>query len=53
MESRKMVLMNLFRGAAMGTQTENRFMDNGRGEEREGEMNGESNMETYTLPYVK
>ena len=27
-------------------------MDKGRGEEREGEMNGESSMETYTLTYV-
>ena len=27
-------------------------MDKGRGEEREGEMNGESSMETYTLIYV-
>ena len=34
MESRQMVLMNLFRGAAMETDRENRFMDKGRGEER-------------------
>ena len=28
-------------------------MDKGGGEEGEDEMNGESNMETYTLQYVK
>ena len=27
-------------------------MDKGRGEEGEGEMNGESSMEAYTLTYV-
>ena len=31
----------------------NSFMDKDRGEEREGEMNGESNIEAYILPYVK
>ena len=31
----------------MENQTENRPMDMGRGEEREGNMYGESNMETY------
>ena len=28
-------------------------MGTGMGEEEEGEMCGESNMETYTSPYVK
>ena len=28
-------------------------MNKGRGEEGEGEMNGESSMEAYILPYVK
>ena len=28
-------------------------MDMGGGEEGEDEMNGESSVETYTLPYVK
>ena len=32
--------------AAMETDIENRLMDTGGGEEREGEMYGESNMET-------
>ena len=32
---------------------ENRFLDSGGGEEGEHGMNGESSMETYTLPYVK
>ena len=31
----------------------NSFMDKDRGEEREGEMNGKSNIEAYILPYVK
>ena len=37
----------------METDIENRVMDKDGGEEREGEMKGESSMETYTLPYVK
>jgi len=28
-------------------------MDQGMGEKGEGEINGESSMEAYTLPYVK
>ena len=32
---------------SMENQTENRPMDMGRGEERKGNMYGESNMETY------
>ena len=28
-------------------------MDKGRGEEGEGEMNGESSMKAYTQPHVK
>ena len=28
-------------------------MDKGRGEERKGEVNGESSIEAYRLPYVK
>ena len=31
---------------------ENRFMDKGRGDEGEVEMNGESGMEAYTSTYV-
>ena len=33
--------------------TENRLTDKGRGEEGEGETNGKSGMEAYTLTYVK
>ena len=33
------------------TDIENRLMDKGGGEEGEGEMNGESSMEAYTLTY--
>ena len=36
-----------------GTDIENRHMDMGEGEKGEGGMYGESNTETYTLPYVK
>ena len=35
------------------TDIENRLMDKGGGEEGEGEMNGESSMDAYTLSYVK
>ena len=46
MESRKIVPMNLFAGQQW--ETENRLMDMGsKREEGEGEMYGESNMETY------
>jgi len=31
---------------------ENSLMDKSSGENGEGEMNGESSMEAYTLPYV-
>ena len=54
MESRKVVLMNLFIGAAMETQREQIYGHGaGVGEEGEGGVYGKSNMETYTLPYVK
>ena len=39
--------------AATETDIENRLVEKGGGEEGEGEMNGESSMEAYTLPYVK
>ena len=32
---------------------ENRLLDKGRGGEGEGEINGESSMDAYTLTYVK
>jgi len=34
------------------TDIENTLMDKGRGEEREGEINGESSMDAYTLTHV-
>ena len=47
MESRKIVLMNLFIcRAVMETQT----YEHGGGGEGEGVMNGERSMETYTMP---
>ena len=50
MESRKIVLMNLFIcRAVMETQT----YEHGGGGEGEGVMNGERSMETYTPLYVK
>ena len=48
MESKKIVLMNLLSGQRWrNNRIENRLMDTGRGEEGEGEMYGESNMEIY------
>ena len=32
---------------------ENKLMDKGRQQEGEGEMNGQSSTDAYTLPYVK
>ena len=54
-DSRKMVLMNLFIcKAAMETQTQRIDLWNRLwGWEGKGRTNGESSMETYTLPYVK
>ena len=52
MESKKMVLMNLFTGSSGDEDTENRLMDKSRGEEGEAEMNAESSMEAYILVYV-
>ena len=47
MESRKMIL----KGNSGETDIENRLTDKGRGEEGEGEMNGESSKEAYTRTY--
>ena len=46
MESRNIVLMNLFAVSNGETDTENRLMDMGE-RDGEGEMYGESSMETY------
>ena len=40
------------RGSNGYADMEKRLMVNGKGEEGEGEMNGERSMEAYTLPYV-
>ena len=53
MESRKMVLMNLFAGQQWRHRHREQTWTGGRVEEGEGGMYGESKMETYTLPYVK
>ena len=54
MESRKTVLVNLSAGQEWRADRENRLMETGgRGEEREGEANGEGSTEASTLPYVK
>ena len=53
MESIKMVLMNLnLQGSNTDADIQNRLMDEGRREEGEGGMNGESSMEAYTPTYV-
>ena len=53
MESRKIVLMNLFAGSNEDADVENRLTDMDSGEEGEREIKGESIMEVYTLSYVK
>ena len=53
MEPRKMILMNLSQGSSGDIDIENRLMDKGWREAGDGEMNGESSMEAYTLIYVK
>ena len=52
MESRKMLLMKLFAGQQWRCRHRERLQIWDRAE-GEGMMNGESSMETYTLPYVK
>ena len=51
MESRKIVLMNIFMGQNRDTDIKSRLVDTER--EEEGGMNWESSIETYILPYVK
>ena len=54
MECRKTVLMNLFAGQLWRYKhTEQTSGPGGWGGEEKSGMNGESSMETYTLPYVK
>ena len=51
MESRKMVLMNLFAGQQWRRRHTKQTVDTvGEGE---GGTNSENSMQTYTLPYVK
>ena len=49
-ESRMMVLMNLFAGQQWGCRHREQTLDTGDGE---GGANEENSMETYTLSYVK
>ena len=55
MESTKTVLTNLFAGQQWRCRHREQSYGHGqrRREVREGGTNGESNKETYTLPYVK
>ena len=54
MESRKMVLMNLFAGQEWRFRhREQTYGHGGRGEEGESGMSGQRSMEAYILPYVK
>ena len=53
MESRKMVRMNLFAGLQWRRRHREQTYGHGVAREGEGEMNGQSSMETYTLPYVQ
>ena len=48
-----MVLMNLFTGNSGDAYIENRLVDTSWGKKWEGGMNGDNNMEAYTLPCVK
>ena len=52
MESRKMVLMNLFSGQQWRCRHKKQIYGQGEGEEKGG-MNGESCTETYALLSVK
>ena len=47
-----MIPMNLSQGISGDIDIENRLMDKGWGVEGEGEMNGDSSMEAYTLTHV-
>ena len=51
MESRKIVLMNIFMWQSRDTDVKSRLVDTER--EEEGGMNWESSIETYILQYVK
>ena len=53
MESRKMMMMNLFAGQQWRYRHREQTYGRISGKEGEGGIYGESNVETYTLPYVK
>ena len=53
MESRKMVLMNLFTGQQWRCRHREQACGQGGGEEGEGEMNGENSTEAYTWTHEK
>ena len=48
-----MVLMNLFAGQQWGRRHREQAYGQDKGGEGEGEMNGESSMEAYTLPSAR
>ena len=45
-------MMNLFSGKQWRCRHREQTYGQGRGQEGEGEMNGESSMEAYPVPYV-
>ena len=53
MESRKMVLVNLFTGQQWRHRHREQTYGHGQGEEGESGVNGENNIESYTLQCVK
>ena len=52
MESRRMYWQICSQSSNGDTDIENSLMDKGGGKEGEGEINGQSSMDAYTLAYV-
>ena len=52
MESRRMVLLNLFAEQQCRPRQRERLRDKDWGDKGESEINGESSMKAYTLTYV-
>ena len=52
MESRRILVMNLFSEQQWRCRYTEQTMDKGGGEEGAGEINGECSMEAYTLIHV-
>ena len=53
MESRNMILTNLFAGQYWRCRRREQIYGHSVAGEGGGEMNGQGSMETHTLPYVK